>query len=675
LKKQNYFIGILLAAGLISMQAVAFENTTDQKVYTLGEIVVSAEGEGVETIGTVREITSDQIEASGAETLNEALKLLPGINIVTGGQGVPRLNLRGMRPRHITLLIDGIPFNSAGDGQFDPSLITTVNIAKIKISYGNDSVLYGAGGLGGVINVITKKGTKKTEFDIDGKYQQKDNMLAKANISGGTDKVNYFVSASDFSSDGYRLSDDFIQTDYEDGGTRNNSDRELRSLFGNVTLTPNDKTQAGLIINYIKGEYGIPAITLDRNDPFGKNPKYERVDDHEALSMGLSGGYLINGHLSLRGWAYMNDLEEIKNGYDNDTYTTQRSRNSYRANETTEIRGANLQTQYMFDNSGKLSLTLGTKKERFESLGWIMESASGGGSGGGGGGGGGSSTAVQSPFDENHEITTHTVAIEYEIQPLESLGFVAGYGYSWLKKENNPDDNTDNFIVGFNYDFTKNSRIRGSIADNIRFPSVTQLYGVDEGNPNLDFEKSMNYELGFEQIMDKIDTVFSITGFRRDVENYISKDDDGVNQNHDEYQFQGVEITAGNNSIEDLELRLAYTYMDSKDKSRETLVNQIQYNPERKLALECVYNFIYDISAYTSIEHIEKQYYYNSDYTLKGRLPDYSVVNLRVEKRLFSGSMKIYAGADNLFDKNYFESYALPREGRSLYGGVTYSFR
>ncbi len=664
-----------MAAGFISIHAVAFENTTGQMVYTLGEIVVSAEGEGVESIGTVREITSDQIEASGAETLDEALKLLPGINVVTGGQGIPRLNLRGMRPRHVTLLIDGIPFNSAGDGQFDPSLITTVNIAKIKISYGNDSVLYGAGGLGGVINVITKKGTKKTEFDIDGKYQQKDNILAKANISGGTDKINYFVSASDFNSDGYRLSNDFNKTDYEDGETRNNSDRELRSFFGNVTLTPNDKSQVGLIINHITGEYGIPAITLDRNDPFGKNPKYERVDDHEALSMSLSGGYNINGHLSLRAWAFMNDLEEIKNGYDNDTYTTQRSRTSYRANETTEIRGANLQTQYLFDNSGKVSLTIGTKKESFESLGWIMESASGGGSGGGGGGGGGSSTAVQSPFDETHEITTNTVAVEYEIQPLENLGFVAGYGYSWLKKGNNSHDDTDNFLVGFNYDFTKNSRIRGSFADNIRFPSVTQLYGVDEGNPNLAFEKSRNYELGFEQSMSKMDTVFSITGFRREVENYISKDDDGINQNHEEYQFQGVEITAGNNSIENLDLRLAYTYMDSKDKSRDTLVNQIQYNPEHKLALECVYNFASDISAYTSIERIEKQYYYNSNYTLKGRLPDYTVVNLKVEKRFFSESMKIYVGADNLFDKNYFESYALPREGRSLYGGVTYSFR
>ncbi|MBN1907058.1 MAG: TonB-dependent receptor [Deltaproteobacteria bacterium] len=672
MKTLNYITGIFLIAGFISTQANASEKHNGQTVYTLGEIVVSAEGQGVETIGTVRELTSDQIEASGAETLDEALKLLPGINVVTGGQGVPRLNLRGMRPRHVTLLIDGIPFNSAGDGQFDPSLITTVNIAKIKISYGNDSVLYGTGGLGGVINVITKKGTEKTEINIDGKYRQKDNILAKANISGGTDKVNYFVSASDYSSDGYRLSDDFIKTDYEDGGTRNNSDKELRSLFGNVTLTPNDKTQAGLIINYITGEYGIPAITLDRDDPFGKNPKYERVDDHEAISMSLSGCYNINGHLSFRGWAFMNDLEEIKNGYDNDTYTTQRSRNSYRANETTEIRGATLQTQYLFDNSGKVSLTLGAKKERFKSLGWIMESAS---SGGGGGGGGGSSTAVQSPFDETHEITTQTVAVEYEIQPLESLGFVAGYGYSWLRKENNPDDDTDNFMVGFNYDFTKNSRIRGSIADNIRFPSVTQLYGVDEGNPNLDFEKSINYELGFEQSMNNIDTIFSITGFRRDVENYISKDDDGVNQNHEEYQFQGVEITAGNNSIEDLELRLAYTYMDSKDKSRDTLVNQIQYNPEHTLAFECVYNFAFDVSAYTSIERIEKQYYYNSDYTLKGRLPDYTVINLRVEKRLFSGSMKIYVGADNLFDKNYFESYALPREGRSLYGGFTYSFR
>ena len=166
-----------------------------------------------------------------------------------------------------------------------------------------------------------------------------------------------------------------------------------------------------------------------------------------------------------------------------------------------------------------------------------------------------------------------------------------------------------------------------------------------------------------------------ITGFRRDVENYIAKDPDGVNQNNEEYQFQGIEIAARNSSVKNLELSLAYTYMDTKDKSPGTLVEEVQYNPEHKLALQGSYEFAYDITAYSSIERIENQYYYNSDNTLKGKLPDYTIINLRVEKKFFARALKIFTGADNLLDENYFESYALPRGGRSIYGGFTYSFK
>ena len=60
------------------------------------------------------------------------------------------------------LLLDGVPFNSAFDQQFDPTLIPVENIARIKVTKGPSSVLYGQGGLGGVINIITKKGTRKT---------------------------------------------------------------------------------------------------------------------------------------------------------------------------------------------------------------------------------------------------------------------------------------------------------------------------------------------------------------------------------------------------------------------------------------------------------------------------------------------------------------------------------
>ena len=115
--------------------------------------------------------------------------------------------------------------------------------------------------------------------------------------------------------------------------------------------------------------------------------------------------------------------------------------------------------------------------------------------------------------------------------------------------------------------------------------------------------------------------------------------------------------------------------MDAKDKSPGTLVDVIEHNPEHKFTLEGTYDFAHDISTYASIARITDQYHYNSNNTLKGKLPDYTVVNLKIQKKFFSKALKVFAGANNLLDENYFDSYALPREGRSLYCGISYSMR
>jgi vitamin B12 transporter len=81
------------------------------------------------------------------------------------------------------LLPDGIPFNSTFDGQFDPAIVPVKNIAKIKVSYGSNSVLYGHGGIGGVINIITKKGKEGIHCEVSGEAGENDTYQDKASVS------------------------------------------------------------------------------------------------------------------------------------------------------------------------------------------------------------------------------------------------------------------------------------------------------------------------------------------------------------------------------------------------------------------------------------------------------------------------------------------------------------
>jgi vitamin B12 transporter len=123
---------LLMLTGLMAGQALAAE----EGIYHLGEVVVSGTDKGVEKISTTHTVTAKQIEERGARTLNEAIKLVPGVQIRTAGDGTPRIDMRGFRTRHVTLLLNGTPFNATYDGQFDPALISVENIAEIKVTTG-----------------------------------------------------------------------------------------------------------------------------------------------------------------------------------------------------------------------------------------------------------------------------------------------------------------------------------------------------------------------------------------------------------------------------------------------------------------------------------------------------------------------------------------------------------
>ena len=295
MKKDLIGVLIFLMMGIcLGFPPSGFTETETQQTaeYTLGEVVVTGEQVGVESIGTVREITAEDIERRHVQTLDQALGLLPGLDVRTAADGIPRVDLRGFRSRHVLLLLNGIPFNSAFDGQFDPSIIPVENIAKIKVSYSTHSVLYGQGGLGGVINVITKKGTEGLQGAVRLETGERNRNMGSFSVSGAKDQFDAFVSGSLLDSDGFVLSDDFEPTSEEDGGLRENSDRKQENLFANVGYAPSDVWEIGLVANKIRGEFGKPPITInDKTDPFASSPKYERIDNYD----GFSGQISVNG--------------------------------------------------------------------------------------------------------------------------------------------------------------------------------------------------------------------------------------------------------------------------------------------------------------------------------------------------------------------------------------------
>ncbi len=153
----------------------------------------------------------------GAE---EALALVPGIKVDNQANGERvHLSIRGQGLltergiRGIKVLLDGLPLNDPTG--FAPDLfdVDWTAVERIEVFRGPASALYGGGAAGGVINIVTRDGGPGPH-GAGGTFTVGSNDFARAfgEIGGASGRMNYRVSASGNSGDGYRVHTAFDAT-------------------------------------------------------------------------------------------------------------------------------------------------------------------------------------------------------------------------------------------------------------------------------------------------------------------------------------------------------------------------------------------------------------------------------------------------------------------------------
>jgi vitamin B12 transporter len=152
-------------------------------------------------------ISADEIERSSVRDVGDLLRRSPGVDVVqAGGPGqITTVRLRGGDVRHTLVLVDGIRVNdpSSTGREFDFANLALADIERIEVLRGPQSALYGSDAMGGVINVITRKGgtTPRATVSVEGgSYGTKE---VRATLSGGNDKVDYSFGFSGFDTAGF----------------------------------------------------------------------------------------------------------------------------------------------------------------------------------------------------------------------------------------------------------------------------------------------------------------------------------------------------------------------------------------------------------------------------------------------------------------------------------------
>lgn len=157
-----FYIGLLLPSSVIAQDSseeedlMASYGDEDFVSIATGNKTLISRAPAVATV-----ITDEDIEAMGAENLDQVLEFVPGLHVsLSAARFSPVYQIRGVATNynpHVLVLINGMPLTQVFQGDRGiNSTLPVKSIKRVEIIRGPGSAIYGADAFAGVINVITK---------------------------------------------------------------------------------------------------------------------------------------------------------------------------------------------------------------------------------------------------------------------------------------------------------------------------------------------------------------------------------------------------------------------------------------------------------------------------------------------------------------------------------------
>jgi len=155
--------------------------------------------------GSATVITEEEIKQSGKIHVGDILRDALGVDLRQSGPmgATSTLFLRGAGSESTLVLIDGVQVNSNTLGSYNFADLNVDNVQKIEILRGPQSTLWGSDAVGGVINIITKKGSGKPATYASFEGGSFSTYKETIGASGQNGRLDYSVTASRTDSAGF----------------------------------------------------------------------------------------------------------------------------------------------------------------------------------------------------------------------------------------------------------------------------------------------------------------------------------------------------------------------------------------------------------------------------------------------------------------------------------------
>ena len=658
MKKKGIYLVIIAVFWMTAITGVSAGRAEDEAVTTMDQVVVSVtqtETTSAKIGGnSVTVITAKEIEEKNAHTVLELLKTVPGLFITSnGGMGTnASVFIRGADSKNTLVMLDGIVLNdpSSANRSADLADINLDQVERIEVVRGAMSVMYGSNATAGVINIITKKGSRDPEVTASVEGGSYGTWKTGAHASGATDRLTYAVSGSYLTRDGFSIANKDNPHIPQGGNTDEEDGYENLTLSGNFGVEFNENFTVSSTLRYVdskvdlddyEGGYsGDNIISTWVPDPVTGAWVNTLVPNPDGPTHKRSESEQITGRIGINNWFADGRFESIlsykfsrndRQAYDNDNLPWY----DYKGDTDDFAWQGNID----FDTH-VLSLGAGYFNEAMESQSSGMPD-------------------------------TDTQTISYWLQDQLFIGnnlvVIAGARMD----DHQSFGRKTTFRIAPAYEiFSTGTRLKASFGTGFRSPSLYELFS-DYGNPNLEPEKSRGWDLGVEQgFLDDLRTL-GVTYWEMDFENRIDYDMliSKYNQLEGDTETKGVEVSAAWTPLRDLFFKLNYTYTHTRDPEGNRLVRR----PENQVGLTASYRFLekwqVGMDARWVDERAASPYALDKNGNSVGTLDDYTVVNLSGSCDI-TDRFQIFARVDNLFDKYYEDAFSYATPGLSGYIGL-----
>lgn len=589
-------------------------------------------------------IYEDEIHSKGKPQVKDILRDIPGLNVVqTGSFGsTTSIYTRGTGSSHTLVMIDGVKVYDpmSTNASFNFANLTLDNVERIEVLRGPHSTLYGSDAIGGVINVITKRGMGKPKVwasSEGGSYLTFKEVIGS---DGEFKGLHYSLAFSRLDTEGISKADAKYDND-EDDSYRNTS------FSSRLDYEPNERVTVGSTFRYTGTKTEIDdAGGYGGDDTNRKNTERQTVVS-SYIDCDMTDWWTIN----LK-WLWMENKRFDKD-YSDDTDSDEYLNSEYKGwNTSYEFHNV-----FKLGDFGTLSGGIDYDKETGDSF---RDSYSNG----------------FRFMSDPSKVKNHNVG--YYLQNKLNIGDKLHAILGFRVDDHSEFGTHDTYKVYGKYIFDTETSIKGGWATGFKAPSLYQLYDPANGNSNLQPEETETYEVGIGQNLFEDRIQLESTYFRTELDDLIDWvliDPvwfTGQYQNINEAKVWGLENLLILKLMDQIDVNYTYTYI----KTRDTQTNQsLDRRPRHKHVLSIALRPFEDLGLNLSFLYVgdRRDRRWVGGTQTQIILKHYHKIDLS-GRYIVNENFEVFGRVENLLDRHYQEVDGYGAPGISFYGGGKVTF-